>query len=59
MKNGDLVLIKDPHWAAGLTALFVDDQSDYCLVSIEYEGGLKNIKVPCDQLELKKEKDNF
>jgi hypothetical protein len=59
MKQGDLVLITEPHWAAGLTGLFVDSRMDYCVVSIEWEGSMKDIEVPYDQLTQTKKKDNL
>ena len=51
MKKDDLVKIIGNHWAAGLTGLFVEDSWPNPKVNIEWEGELKTIEVPMENLK--------
>lgn len=51
MKKDDLVKIIGNHWATGLTGLFVEDSWPNSKVNIEWEGELKAIEVPMENLK--------
>ena len=46
MKKDDLVYIREPHWAAGVSGLFVGDDNGCSIVAIQWEGALEQIRVP-------------
>ena len=58
MRKDDLVHILEPHWAAGVSGLLVREEEGSFVVAIQWEGALKEVKVPYEQIFFLDEKDN-
>lgn len=50
MRKDDLVYIREPHWAAGVSGLLVGEDDGCFIVAIQWEGALEQIKVPYENI---------